>query len=456
MTNKGMAQRPAPLPDWLLDLFPKQDSTAISTKAMPDGGEILEGERNNRLTSLGGTMRRAGFSLDTITDALLGENQIRCVPPLPEQEVKAIAESISRYPSGTVLTSGNSEFNFTSLADLLDEPAEVVEWCWDETLPTGGFSILTAKPKVGKSTLARNLALAISRGEEFLGRSTTQGPVVYVALEEKRSEVRKHFLKMGASSELILVHCGNSPPNPLPELEGLISDKKPTLVIIDPLWRLLRVGDANNYSEVTRVLEPLMIMARKSGAHIMVVHHGGKNEREGGDTILGSTAIFGAVDTALIMRRKGENRTIESVQRYGQDFPETALEFQPDSGTTTAAGTTQDLQNTTVRAHILEELEAGEKSEEEIRGAIGGNTGVTGRALRDLVDKGVVVRGGAGKRGDPYRYHMPVSSFTTNGENGKRDSELYAAVDELDYLPIDDESTDGSGESLEIDLDFLF
>jgi RecA-family ATPase len=53
------------------------------------------------------------------------------------------------------------------------------------------MSLLVAKPKVGKTTLAFNLAVAVSRGEEFLGRKTTQGPVVYLALEEKKGEIKK-------------------------------------------------------------------------------------------------------------------------------------------------------------------------------------------------------------------------------------------------------------------------
>jgi DNA primase len=102
------------------------------------------------------------------------------------------------------------------LDDLLQEPEEEVAWVWSQTLPAGGLSVLAAKPKVGKSTLARNLALAVAQGQDFLNRTTTQGSVVYLALEEKRSEVQRHFQKMGATgAESILVHFGAAPEDAL-------------------------------------------------------------------------------------------------------------------------------------------------------------------------------------------------------------------------------------------------
>src|SRR5262249_56000344 len=110
--------------------------------------------------------------------------------------------------------------------------------------------------------------------------------------------------------------------------------KKPVLIIIDPLFRLTRVKDGNDYAQVTAALEPLLVLARETGAHVLCVHHAGKGEREGGDSILGSTAIFAAVDTALMMKRSDRYRTVTSQQRYGDDLPETVLHFDPATKTT--------------------------------------------------------------------------------------------------------------------------
>jgi len=66
--------------------------------AMPR--EILKGSRNNHLASLAGTMRHRGMSATAIETALLEENRVCCVPPLPDTEVQSIARSICRYSPG--------------------------------------------------------------------------------------------------------------------------------------------------------------------------------------------------------------------------------------------------------------------------------------------------------------------------------------------------------------------
>lgn len=62
------------------------------------GGLIPEGQRNNTLTSLAGRLRHDGATEEQIRDALQEENRISCTPPLPDDEVAAIAHSISQYP----------------------------------------------------------------------------------------------------------------------------------------------------------------------------------------------------------------------------------------------------------------------------------------------------------------------------------------------------------------------
>jgi hypothetical protein len=86
----------APAPVWLMGLTTKKQM--IRAETIPEGQPILEGQRNATLTSLAGTMRRPGMSQEAIEAALLEVNRKQCQPPLSEDEVKAIAQSVSRYP----------------------------------------------------------------------------------------------------------------------------------------------------------------------------------------------------------------------------------------------------------------------------------------------------------------------------------------------------------------------
>ena len=79
---------------------------------------------------------------------------------------------------------------------------------------------------------------------------------------------------------------------------------------------------------MTSALDPILRIARESGAHVLLVHHAKKGGLGwGGDAILGSTAILGSVDTALILKRGEKYRTLESIQRYGTDLEETSETF---------------------------------------------------------------------------------------------------------------------------------
>ena len=69
---------------------------------------IEEGERNARLASLAGKLRREGFNEEEILASLRAVNP-RCINPLSDAEVAAIAKSISRYaPAKTVESRGDS------------------------------------------------------------------------------------------------------------------------------------------------------------------------------------------------------------------------------------------------------------------------------------------------------------------------------------------------------------
>ena len=66
-----------------------------------------------------------------------------------------------------------------SVADLLREPPEAERWLVDGIVPCGALTLVSAAPKVGKSTAMRCLSVAVARGQPWLGRRTVQGPVLY-------------------------------------------------------------------------------------------------------------------------------------------------------------------------------------------------------------------------------------------------------------------------------------
>jgi hypothetical protein len=168
-----------------------------------------------------------------------------------------------------------------------------------------------------------------------------------------------------------MVYAGPAPQDGVKFLEAAIREHGAVLAIVDPLARLVRFRDFNDYAEVTAKTELLIEVARNTGCHIAFSHHAGKVERDGGDALLGSTAIFGCVDSAIILRRdKAGIRSIESVQRYGTDLTPTVIALEPSTGLVRAAGDRTALELSDVSRKVLDALGDDELDEAAIRAKV--------------------------------------------------------------------------------------
>ena len=100
-------------------------------------GRIAKGERNATLAQFAGIWRRAGLDAQTIAPALLAVNRERCKPPLADNEVTAIAESIGRYATDGSPPEGKPiQFERMSCAEL-DQATFRIEYLIDRTLVAG-------------------------------------------------------------------------------------------------------------------------------------------------------------------------------------------------------------------------------------------------------------------------------------------------------------------------------
>ncbi len=85
------------LPEFILIALEGNEPTPEPEFEVELDKPILEGQRNDHLTSKGGSMSRSGFGQSAIEAALLKENAERCQPPLEEKEVRGIAKSVAQY-----------------------------------------------------------------------------------------------------------------------------------------------------------------------------------------------------------------------------------------------------------------------------------------------------------------------------------------------------------------------
>ncbi len=326
---------------------------------------------------------------------------------------EALLETIHNAPEWKPPSQATTGFALTHLADLLARPDIPVEYVVENFLVAGTVSCVAAKPKVGKSTFARNLCLCVSRGEDFLGLKTKRGECVYLALEEREEDLKNDFRAMGADgSEPIFIHAAAAPGEGIAAVCDLVRQRRPVLVVIDPLFRLARIRDEKAYAETYAALGPLIDVAREAGTHLLLTHHAGKSAKA--DTIdspLGSTAIGGAVCTLVLLKRTESLRTIQSVQRIGEDMPETVLQFDTESRSLSLGAQKAEADVQDIAEAILEYLKSANepKTEPEIEEAVEGKTGIKRKALRLLVGQEKITREGVGRKGSPFKYQFSFS-----------------------------------------------
>lgn len=108
-----------------------------SRRATPSKeGPITEGARHGVLVQMAGAMRRRGMGREAIEVALRSVNRERCVPPMDEAEVDAIAASVSEYdPTDPLLVHhltdlGNAERLEHRVGDALLYVHLWKSWIW--------------------------------------------------------------------------------------------------------------------------------------------------------------------------------------------------------------------------------------------------------------------------------------------------------------------------------------
>jgi RecA-family ATPase len=320
-----------------------------------------------------------------------------------------------------------SKLEFVSPEELFRLTAETTAYTVEGLLPSRGLSLFTAKPKQGKSCMLRQLAVAVARGQPFLGRSVQQGTVLYLSLEEKDCEVQAHLKQLGWTAEdPIYTRFGAlERREALAGLQEAIQHYADVrLVIVDPLFRFVgSVRDSNDYIQVSNALEPMLELARNFNVHVAVAHHAKKRSCEDmRDSILGSQALAGGADTLVYLRSgRGSTRLIATTQRYGFDLPETELVWDAETRSVCLGETMDGIRQESaedIRERIENDMldfvrENPDSTQKEIIDAVHGNGTTRHEVFKRIVESKFFVCSGSGVKGSPFRYSVPALPYMT-------------------------------------------
>jgi hypothetical protein len=307
-------------PRWLLSLL----STPEPAKVAAEGADIPEGGRNQTLTSYAGSMRRRGMIEEAIYAALLVENEQKCNPPLPDDDVRKIAHSISRYqpddpvsvfPEKTTMDGERPAgiFFVPEFADRVRKlyrsgmPGGVSTGIpaldWHYTVKPGQFTVVTGIPTHGKTAvldcILHNLAdlhnwrIAVTSIENqplerhaaqllslYMGKPFGKGDVKRMSeseMDEGLEWLSEHFV-------FVLPEDGSRTVSGILDCVDWIdaTDFKTQGIVIDP-WNELEHKRPAGLTETEYVSQSLTRMrgfARQKEKHLWLVAHPTKLQKE--------------------------------------------------------------------------------------------------------------------------------------------------------------------------------
>lgn len=214
-------------------------------------------------------------------------------------------------------------------------------WLIKGVLEQGAFGAVVGPSGSGKSLVALAMAACVATGKDFYGRSVAQGLAIYLCAEGYHGVLRrllgwsKHFEISLEAAPLFVSRTGARLDRA--EDAGLVRvriretveqyGQPPALIIIDTLARNF-AGDENSAADMGAFIRNLEVMGQEWGSTVLVVHHTGKDARQGAR---GSTALRGALDAEYsIMKDVGDNVVLRS-EKMKDAAPPLPISFEMES-----------------------------------------------------------------------------------------------------------------------------
>lgn len=294
--------------------------------------------------------------------------------------------------------------------ELLKRKFDPIRWAIRDMLPEG-VSMLVGPPKVGKSWLTLQFAIAVSDGSAiWKGRlSETGGEVLLLGLEDNDRRMQSRIAKLrAANADMTFTRDGTTVRAPdvsrlhyatewprmdaggLDHLTRWLSDHPSArMVIIDTLGRFRppETGRGSAYQTDYAIGAALKPIADQHNVAIVLVHHTRKMAASDVlDTVSGTQGLTGSVDALLLLRReRGQldaalyvtGRDIEREEDY-------ALQFHAESCTWSALGTVREATRTRERQEIIDFISKNGPSKPK---DIAEGLGKKGAAVRRLLQK---------------------------------------------------------------------
>ena len=171
-------------------------------------------------------------------------------------------------------------------------------------LDQGAMCVLYGESNAGKTFVAMDISYHVARGLDWAGKRVAAFPVLYVAAEGGQGARKRAAALATRYGDAPDFHFLLSPINLLradadlvPLIESIRSfGQSFGLIVIDTLSRAMAGGDENASTDMGAMVKHIDALRHATGAHLMVVHHSGKDRAKGAR---GHSLLRAATDTEI-------------------------------------------------------------------------------------------------------------------------------------------------------------
>ena len=188
------------------------------------------------------------------------------------------------------------------VAAMLARPRRPVPWRCEGVAVDGHLTVLAGRGKEGKSWLALALACGVARGKPAAGIPCAAGKALIFDAENGTEVIKERFHAAAVTADLAVqpVECGGLHfSKDLDWFRQTIEAQQANLVVVDSLRVLSSGVKESDGDEMEPVITALKLLARDTGAAIILIHHRGKGESD----YRGSSVILDQADMLLTLGR---------------------------------------------------------------------------------------------------------------------------------------------------------
>lgn len=342
----------------------------------------------------------------------------RLIASLPADLQGWIYQAIKKYPSDVDLVKVIQEANTQSRKaswtadELLATNFPDLAWIVPNIIPAGLVS-LAGRPKIGKSWMALQMAIAVASGGYFLGEKCEKAGCLYITFEDPGRRLKDRMQKIGTTPGMDLQFEADwrmFNNGGLDDLLISIESDRYQLVIVDTFGRSIGQIEIKDYSANVTALSPLQQMANNANVTILLIdHHGKFNQFEDNPTkdLIGSIGKAGTFDSIIGLYR--DRKTGAKIMITGREYGEKELAIKWDFQTCCwqLLGEVSAVRAETLKAKILlaipDLVQIGElPTTTRIAKHLDENIGNVGHAIGELLNNGQLSKGQKVGREQPY------------------------------------------------------